>query len=285
MFSSTPRRRADGRAADSSSEGETARSGGEARGPGPSSPLTEGELRDAVVFSPLAGPGLVEQAVRRLGEAIGLGLLEVGERLPPEATLAEHFGIAPMTLREALAILREAGYVETRRGRGGGTFVRRAEPPQPVQRARRRLRSLTVDDLRDLTDYRVAVSGAATALAAERASQEELAAMRRLIEQMAAPRAYAAFRRADVRLHLAVAAAAGSPRLVAAEAAVQGEVGELLALIPHPPEALRVSNAQHRAILEAISRRRPDIARALAEQHVRGTGDFLVGLRLGHVGP
>ena len=98
-----------------------------------SPPATPDRLRDAVVFSPIAGPGLVEQAVLRLGEAIGLGMLEVGERLPPEAELARHFGIAPMTLRQALAILREAGYVETRRGRGGGTFVTRVAPPAPAR--------------------------------------------------------------------------------------------------------------------------------------------------------
>jgi DNA-binding FadR family transcriptional regulator len=57
-----------------------------------------------------------------------------------------------------------------------------------------------------------------------------------------------------------------------------------MSLIPHPPEALHVSNGQHRAILEAVSRRRPDAARTLMEAHVRGTGDFLVGLRLGKVG-
>ena len=66
---------------------------------------------------------------------------------------------------------------------------------------------------------------------------------------------------------------------------MQVEVGALMSLIPHPPEALHVSNAQHRAILEAMSRRRPEAARALMEEHVRGTGDFLVGLRLGMVGP
>ena len=241
-------------------------------------------LRDAVVFSPIAGPGLVEQAVRRLGEAIGLGMLEVGERLPPEAELARHFGIAPMTLRQALAILREAGYVETRRGRGGGTFVTRAAPPGPMRKARKLLRSLTVDDLRDLIDYRVAIAGAAAALAAERASQAELETTRHIVEEMEAPYSYKDFRRADVRFHLAVASAARSPRLTAAEASMQAEVGALMSLIPHPPEALHVSNGQHRAILEAISRRRPDAARTLMETHVRGTGDFLVGLRLGQVG-
>ena len=237
----------------------------------------------ALVFSPIGGEGLVEQAVRRLGEAIGLGLLEVGERLPPEAELAERFDIAPMTLRQALAILREAGYVETRRGRGGGTFVCRAVPPTPLRAARARLRSLTVDDLRDLTDFRLVVAGAAAAFAAERAGQSELGSLRRLVEDMAAATVYDDFRRADSRFHLTIASAARSSRLTTAEASIQTEVGDLMSLIPHPPQALRVSNGQHRAILEAISRRDPTAARALTESHVRGTGDFLVGLRLGRV--
>src|SRR2546430_10489589 len=80
-------------------------------------------LAREAVFSPVADGAVVEQTVRRLGEAIGLGLIEVGERLPPEAELATRVAIAPMTLGEALRILREAGYLEPRRRRGGGTFV------------------------------------------------------------------------------------------------------------------------------------------------------------------
>jgi DNA-binding FadR family transcriptional regulator len=242
------------------------------------------ELARDAILAPIGGTGLVEQTVRRLGEAIGLGILEVGERLPPEPELAERLGIAPMTLREALAILREAGYVETRRGRGGGTIVRRAVPPPPPDEARGRLESLTVDDLRDLHDFRVAVSGAAAALAAERATPEDIAGLRALVADMAATEPWGAFRRADARFHLAVASAARSPRLVSAETVVQVELAELLSLIPHPPEALRHSNAQHSAIAEAIAARDPRLARERTEEHARGTGDFLVGLRLGQVG-
>jgi len=254
------------------------------RSPAALAPGLDDRVREAVIFSPLSEAGLVEQTVRRLGEAIGLGVLVVGERLPAEPELARQLGIAPMTLRQALAILREAGYVETHRGRGGGTFVRRAKPPTPAGRARRLLRSLTVEALQDLVDFRVAIATTAAALAAERASQDELAEMRSLVEAMDAPGRYEAFRRDDARFHLSVASAARSPRLTAAEASMQVEVGALMSLIPHPPEALHVSNAQHRAILEALSCRRPDAARALMEEHVRGTGDFLVGLRLGTVG-
>lgn len=238
-------------------------------------------LAREVVFSPLAAGALVEQTVRRLGEAIGLGLIEVGERLPSEAELAARLAIAPMTLREALRILREAGYLETRRGRGGGTFVRRSLPQPPAREARRHLARLTVDELSDLMDYRVAVSGSAVALAADRRTEDDLTALGSLVERMAALDSFRPYRRLDHHFHIAIASAARSPRLVAAETAIQTDLAKLLRLIPESAEMLHVSNEQHREILEAIRARDREGARRVMETHVRGTGDFLVGLRLG----
>ncbi|HEY0415384.1 MAG TPA: FCD domain-containing protein [Gaiellaceae bacterium] len=241
-------------------------------------------LAREVVFSPVADGAVVEQTVRRLGEAIGLGLIEVGERLPAEAELAARFAIAPMTLREALRILREAGYLETRRGRGGGTFVRRSLPQQPAREARRHLARLTVEELSDLMDYRVAVSGAAVELAAERRSDADLVVLQDLVERMAALDAFPPYRRLDHRFHLAVASAARSPRLVAAETTIQADLAKLLRLIPESAEMLHVSNVQHRELLAALRARAVARARTVMEEHVRGTGDLLVGLRLGKLG-
>lgn len=238
----------------------------------------------AYLFAPIRGEGLVEQVVRRLGEAIGLGLLEVGERLPTAPELARQLNVAPMTLREALAILREAGYVETRRGRGGGTFVRRSLPRKPIHRIRERLIALTVEELKDLMDFRMAVEGASAELAAERAGGNDIRELRYLVDRMANPPKFPVFHRTDTRFHLAIASIAKSPRLVAVETSVRADLNEFLMLIPHPPQALRVSNEQHRAITEAIASGDGKAARALTEKHVRGTADFLVGLRLGKVG-
>src|SRR6185437_9323381 len=94
--------------------------------------------RDAV-FAQLADAGRAEQVARRLADAIVLGVLVPGERLPSEAELARRFGVALVTAREGLGILREAGLVETRRGRDGGSFV--IESPAPhaaLVRSRRR---------------------------------------------------------------------------------------------------------------------------------------------------
>ena len=106
----------------------------------------------AAVFAPVRSGGLVEQAVRRLGEAIGHGILVAGERLPSEAELAQQFVIAPSTLREALAILREAGYVTTRRGRHGGSFVADDLPLHPARPPAFPERWHSALELRDFTD-------------------------------------------------------------------------------------------------------------------------------------
>ena len=60
-----------------------------------------------------------------LAAAVARGVLGDGDRLPPEQDLAAAFGVSRMTLRQALAALEARDMVERRRGRLGGTFVRR----------------------------------------------------------------------------------------------------------------------------------------------------------------
>src|SRR4051794_40272871 len=81
-----------------------------------------GRARSAI-FAPLGDVGRADQVEQRLTEAIRSGVLVEGERLPSEPELAHRFGVAVVTVREALTGLRSHGLVTTTRGRGGGTFV------------------------------------------------------------------------------------------------------------------------------------------------------------------
>jgi len=238
--------------------------------------------RDSV-FQPLQVEGAVERIVRRLGEAIGSGVLRPGERLPPELELAEMLDVAPMTLRQALAILRDAGYVETRRGRGAGSFVA-ADIAGPLGQGGR---VPSERELVDLVDWRRAVSGEAAFLAAERADADALDALSAAAAatERAALGGFADYRLADSGFHLAVAEAAGSPRLVAAEASLQAELGEILAALPGTwsTDALRSSTSGHTPILAAVLQGRPEAARAATLEHIEATRDWIVGLHLGRL--
>ena len=69
----------------------------------------------AAVFAALETGRRADAVVRRLADGIALGLLSPNEQLPSETELADTFGVSPVTVREALTILREQGLVVTRR--------------------------------------------------------------------------------------------------------------------------------------------------------------------------
>ncbi|MBO3752378.1 FadR family transcriptional regulator [Streptosporangiaceae bacterium NEAU-GS5] len=221
--------------------------------------------------------GRADLVARRLAEAIRLGLILDRERLPPETKLAEQLGVSTVTLREALAVLREQGLVTTRRGRGGGTFVQ--APADLVPGLVRRLRRFSIHGLRDLGDHRAAVSGTAARLAAERALPHEVDNLARQVERLRAATTGSERRRADTQFTIEVAAAAQSPRLTREELRLRAEVGDLL--------WLQLDAADHQAsvrargsLVEAIERHEPLPARDLAEEHVREDTTRLVNLRL-----
>ncbi len=62
--------------------------------------------------------------VNQIRESILLGRLKPGDRLPSEQKLMEQFGVSRFTLREALSALETLGFVEIRKGAGGGPVVK-----------------------------------------------------------------------------------------------------------------------------------------------------------------
>jgi DNA-binding transcriptional regulator YhcF (GntR family) len=85
-------------------------------------PLRLGAATD-VVFAPIRSGNTFEETVERILQAIKVGVVAYGERLPGERDLAERLAISRVTLREAIRSLQLAGYVESRRGPTGGTFA------------------------------------------------------------------------------------------------------------------------------------------------------------------
>ena len=83
-----------------------------------------GVLTQAV--DPASDRAVYKQIADHLRAAIGRGSLREGEQLPSEAQLMEHYGVARMTIRNALRVLQDEGLVTAEHGRG--VYVR-ARPP------------------------------------------------------------------------------------------------------------------------------------------------------------
>jgi GntR family transcriptional repressor for pyruvate dehydrogenase complex len=232
----------------------------------------EGDAALAGVFEPVRPATTFEETVERLGTAIRLGLLRPGSRLPSERELAEQLRISRSTLRQALTTLVQSGHLVSTRGRSGGTFV--ADRPPLAETDGMPLGA----DAWAVLDYRVAVETGATVLAVERARPEHLGRLSELVEQMSAARGFEEYRRADIRFHIDIAEAAQSPRLVRAMTEVQGQMSDLIALIPHPDQVLTHSNAQHKRLVTLLRRGEGDAAVRLIRDHIRGTEHILAGL-------
>jgi GntR family transcriptional regulator, transcriptional repressor for pyruvate dehydrogenase complex len=233
------------------------------------------EQTDAVaaVFEPVSPPTTFEETVERLGKAIRLGLLSAGTRLPPERELAGQLGISRSTLRQAIVTLVQSGHLISVRGRAGGTFV--ADTPPLSARGVRRP---PARKMRAVLDYRVAIETGAALLAAERARPRDLDRMRGCVDKMAEVSRFDAYRRADIRFHIALAEASGSARLVSAMTEVQGDMSELIAMIAHPEAVLARSNAQHDRLVKLVERGDGGRAVRLVRDHLAGTEHIIFGL-------
>jgi len=219
-----------------------------------------------------------EACVEQLATAIRLGVYPLGTTLPSERDLAGMLGVSRATLREAMAALREAGLVETTRGRGGGTIVT-LKPRTPSARAAARIAPERRLEWLDALDFRRVVEPGAAYLAAHLpmtdVRRQQLERAYADVDAAARP---AAHRQADSRFHLTIAALSESPRLIEAVTSVQSTLHEMLLAIPVLDTNIAHSDRQHSALVKAILAGDAERARLVMEQHCDDTAALLRGL-------
>jgi GntR family transcriptional repressor for pyruvate dehydrogenase complex len=230
------------------------------------------------VLRPVRGHHAFESCVEQLGTAIRLGVYPRGTTLPAERELSGRLQVSRATLREAMAALRQAGLVETTRGRGGGTVVT-LKPGTPSGRAAARITPAKRRDWLDSLEYRRIVEPGAAALASSRTlSDVRLAQLEQAHAEVTSARKPAEHRQADSRFHLTVASLTDSPRTIEAVTSVQATLHEMLLAIPVLDANIAHSDRQHARLVRAILARKPDLARRAMEEHCDDTAALLRGL-------
>lgn len=242
----------------------------------PPNPSVSSRLRTAT-FAPIGDEGRAELVETRLLQAISTGAFVEGERLPSENELSQLFGVAVVTVREALGSLRHQGIIVTRRGRGGGSFVRSS--PVAVQEVNARvLMAMPRVELADLGVHYEVIVAACAEYACLRATSQELDVVQRVVVELRDLHA-GAWRRRVTDAQLELAALSQSVRLTSEHVRVQTEFTPLLAL---QDTDARQRSFTHDALLEQIDAiREGDVhrARSVVRRSIRGSVRWLGNLR------
>jgi DNA-binding FadR family transcriptional regulator len=227
------------------------------------------------VLRPVRAGNAFEETVERLLQAIKLGVVPPGDKLPPERELAVQLGISRVTLREAIRALSDAGYLDVRRGRYGGAFVTYVPPKPDAADLRQVVREMGMADLSDALTFRLAVEcGAAQVLATSGLTAEKRAMLVRRLSDLNEA-AIEDYRRLDTAFHLSIAELTGSTLLATTCADARSRVSDLLNAIPMLQVNLDHAALQHQAIVDAILSGDPDAARRTMAEHLEGTAALL----------
>lgn len=209
-----------------------------------------------------------DQIYGRVLTMISAGEFPTGHRLPSEAKLCDMFGVSRPVVREALARLRQDGLVEARRG--SGSYVR-AQPPEDLAQ----LTGMSaIARYQRFQEFRVAVEGAAAALAAQRRSDADMARIQSAHDGFAAEIGSGRFDwHSDRAFHMAVATASGNEFFAHGLDSLDMKLGDFMNLSLsltslRSPQRGQLVVQEHAQIVDAIRAQEVYGARIAMEHHL-----------------
>jgi DNA-binding FadR family transcriptional regulator len=205
---------------------------------------------------------LSDEVASRLQEKISLGQYKAGDKLPIEPELMKLFGVGRSTIREAIRILVNAGFLDVRQGLG--TFVKSAAANnEPFDQRLKRARIHEVDDVRELLELKIA----------EKAARNRTEKDIRTIEKHLGNRKKAATEgrledcvEADIQFHISVAEATKNQILADLYRVISVHLKKGFLRLYKDTEAFKGSHPLHEKLLKAIVAQNATQAGDIAEK-------------------
>jgi GntR family transcriptional repressor for pyruvate dehydrogenase complex len=232
--------------------------------------------KEKLTLEPVRPLALKERVIQQLTRLIEEGVLQPGDQLPSERELSEELQVSRGTVREAVQFLGALGLVEVRHG--SGTFVRLGTDPSKLRDEWRDWTIRHAERIHDLLELRKGLEPFAAELAAQRAGEEEVAAMEHALEQMQpavdSPDVTGLIQ-ADLAFHHALCAAAGNAALSEFADALGEQLVRERGVIWNLPGRPARSLVEHRAIYDAVCAGNPTQARQAAFEHLTSVEEDL----------
>lgn len=230
-------------------------------------------------FPSVVAETLTRRTTRELIASIIQGHYDPGALLPTEEKLCEQLGVSRSVVREATKAVTMLGMLRSRQGRGTEVLPQENwnELAPDVIQARSDLQS--VDEfLVHLLEVRRIIEVEAASLAAQRASPDDLAQIRHLLEAMEeVGDDAAAFARVDVAFHDAIIAATDNPPLRSLLRLIEPALLTARTVsLSTRPSGVKRSIKEHQEIFDAIARGSASDASEAMSLHLSWTAGISV---------
>ncbi|WP_330336527.1 FadR/GntR family transcriptional regulator [Streptomyces sp. NBC_00557] len=217
---------------------------------------------------------VTQRAIEAIKAMIAEGRLEPGERLPTERDLAAGLGISRSSMREAIRALTVMGVLEARHG--SGIYVTALEAGDLLETFGVVADLSRGPRLVELLEVRRILESTATALAAARITEGQLAAVEKHLAAMNATDDPEEILAHDLAFHREIAAAAGNETMAAILEGLSSRTFRARVWRGYQEEgAFARTRREHAAIHRALAARDPEAARAAAAAHVGEVEEWL----------
>ena len=220
--------------------------------------------------APVQFTKVFERVAEQIEKRILKGELRKGDRLPTERELAEQFQVSRTAVREAMKSLAQKGLIDMRPGRGTIVIDGAREAMENSISLMMKLKLGEVGGSDNLVEFRGILETEMAALAAARATEKEISAMREAIWVMDKSLSDAdAFIRADNAFHEALAQATQNALILILINSIVHLLSEQRKQIFETEGGPQRGQIHHKRILESIIRRDPEAARAAMRAHLQ----------------
>ncbi|MEJ2197044.1 MAG: FadR/GntR family transcriptional regulator [Desulfuromonadales bacterium] len=224
-----------------------------------------------IVLEPIRPKKISEEIVSQVKQLISKGELKPGDRIPSERELATMLGVSRPSVREAIMVLEAMGFVESRQG--GGTYVKALTEASIMNPLAKLVEKRDPELLRSLAEVRMGLESWSAYLAAQRATDSDIAEMRRLYKVMEKQAAKGGWSPdVDAEFHYAITSASHNSLQMHVldsihslfHATIQVALMEFYQQEGH----VQLLLTHHHDIMEAIAAHDPELARKKMMEHL-----------------
>jgi GntR family transcriptional repressor for pyruvate dehydrogenase complex len=232
------------------------------------------------MFEKIEQKSVFQEILRQIKTQIQSGAWKAGDKIPSERVLSEQMQVSRPAVREAVRALQMLGIVRCVQGDANylaSDFSNSLVEPFSILFFLSGGVAMQAQQLRSALEIETAY------LAAQRCTREDAEQLQAIVRQLDSETDERARAELDRTLHFLIADISANPLILSvlngASSLIESIITGIRIAVMNEPSAIHQIDAQHRAIVEAITQNNPEMAREQMKVHMELISSFVLSMQ------